>query len=118
MAGVPCRPVRASGITGRQVVFTDAARIELPWQPGGKVRATENMYIQGPEDYDYFTAPGTHFRHSGKITCVSFLDGHVETWRLANVPAPSYWPQEAKDLMDRLVIGYLSEKSVDLYRPY
>jgi prepilin-type N-terminal cleavage/methylation domain-containing protein/prepilin-type processing-associated H-X9-DG protein len=101
--------------TGRQVLFTDSAWINLYYTP---VRAEENYMIQGPEDYNFFTSPGTHFRHGGKIACVSFLDGHVETWRMANVPAPSYWPQEAKDLLDRLAIGYLSEKSVDLYRPY
>jgi len=104
--------------TGRQVVFTDAARIQLPWAGDPELKATENMYIQGPEDWDYFTAPGSHFRHGGKICCASFLDGHVETWKMANVPAPSHWPQEAKDLQEKLAIGYLSETSVDLYRPY
>jgi prepilin-type N-terminal cleavage/methylation domain-containing protein/prepilin-type processing-associated H-X9-DG protein len=109
--------------TGRQVVFTDSAWINLYYSPA---KAEENYLIQGPEDYDlmsnttYGNAPGTHFRHGGKIACVSFLDGHVETWQMANVPAPSTpsWTQEAKDLLNRLAIGYLSEKSVDLYRPY
>jgi len=101
--------------TGRQVLFTDSAWINLYYSP---VRAEENYFIQGPEDYNFFTSPGTHFRHGGRIACASFLDGHVETWKMANVPAPAFWPQEAKDLLDKLGIGYLSEKSVDLYRPY
>ena len=100
--------------TGRQVVFTDSAWINLYYSP---VRAEENYYIQGPEDYDYFTAPGTQFRHGGKVACASFLDGHVETWTMANVPAPASWSPEAVALKERVAIGYLSEKSVDLYRP-
>ena len=36
----------------------------------------------------------------------------------ANVPLPGYWPQDAKDLAARLVIDYLSDRSVELYRPY
>jgi prepilin-type processing-associated H-X9-DG protein len=101
--------------TGRQVLFTDSAWVNTLYSPA---RAEENYFIQGPEDYDFFTAPGTHFRHAGRIACASFLDGHVETWKMANVPPPSYWAQEAKDLLDKVGIGYLSEKSVDLYRPY
>lgn len=103
--------------TGRQVVFTDSARIQLPWAGDPNLKATENFYIEGPDDQNFFTEPSTHFRHGGKICCVSFLDGHVETWRMANVPAPAHWPQEAKDLKERLGIGYLSETSIDLYRP-
>jgi prepilin-type processing-associated H-X9-DG protein len=101
--------------TGRQVLFTDSAWVNSYYSPA---KAEENYYIQGPEDYNFFTSPGTHFRHGGRIACAAFLDGHVETWRMANVPPPSYWAQDAKDLLDTLGIGYLSEKSVDLYRPY
>jgi prepilin-type N-terminal cleavage/methylation domain-containing protein/prepilin-type processing-associated H-X9-DG protein len=101
--------------TGRQVVFSDSAWVNIFYTPP---RAEENYMIQGPEDTNFYAQPGTHFRHGGKIACVAFLDGHVETWKMANVPAPVSWSQEAKDLLDKVGIGYLSEKSVDLYRPY
>ena len=36
---------------------------------------------------------------------------------MAGLPAPAYWPQDAKDLKDRLAIGYIADTSVELYRP-
>lgn len=104
--------------TSRTVVMTDSARIQLPWSGDPVLKATENFYIQGPDDYDYYTAPGTHFRHGGKVACISFLDGHVSTDTMSGVPAPDYWPQDAKDLKDRLEIGYISDTSVEVYRPF
>jgi prepilin-type N-terminal cleavage/methylation domain-containing protein len=101
--------------TGRQVLFTDSAWVNTMYSPS---RAEESYFIQGPDDSNFFASPCTHFRHASRIACTSFLDGHVETWKMANVPATSYWPQDAKDLLDKVGIGYLSEKSVDLYRPY
>jgi prepilin-type N-terminal cleavage/methylation domain-containing protein/prepilin-type processing-associated H-X9-DG protein len=101
--------------TGRQVLFTDSAWVNVYYSPP---RAEENYFIQGPDDANFFTVPGTHFRHGGKAACVSFLDGHVETWTMANVPPPASWPQDAITVKDKVGIGYLSEKSVDLYRPY
>ena len=70
------------------------------------------MYIQGPEDYDLYTTPGTHFRHA-RVANVSFLDGHVDAMTRANVPFPSYWPPEAVELADNLEIGYVAETSVE-----
>jgi prepilin-type N-terminal cleavage/methylation domain-containing protein/prepilin-type processing-associated H-X9-DG protein len=103
--------------TKRTIVFTDAARIQLPWAADPVLKATENMYIQGPEDYSLYTEPGTHFRHS-TVANVSFLDGHVEAMSMADVPLPSYWPQDAQDLARRLTVGYVAEQSVELYRPF
>jgi prepilin-type processing-associated H-X9-DG protein/prepilin-type N-terminal cleavage/methylation domain-containing protein len=103
--------------TSRTIVFSDAARIQLPWSGDPELKATENMYLQGPQDYDLFTAPGSHFRHN-RVANVSFLDGHVDAMSPAGVPLPSYWPQNAKDLAAELVIDYLSDQSVDQYRPY
>jgi prepilin-type processing-associated H-X9-DG protein len=103
--------------TSRTLVFTDSARIQLPWWGDPELKATENMYIQGPEDYDLYTAPCTHFRHA-KVANVSFLDGHVDAMTRANVPWPSYWPAEAVELADKLEIGYVAETSVELYRPW
>jgi prepilin-type processing-associated H-X9-DG protein len=103
--------------TSRTLVFSDSARIQLPWAGDPVLKATENFYLQGPEDYNYFTEPGTHFRHGGKTAVVSFLDGHVDTRTMSGLPAPSFWPPDAKDLKERLAIGYLLDTSVDLYRP-
>jgi prepilin-type N-terminal cleavage/methylation domain-containing protein/prepilin-type processing-associated H-X9-DG protein len=104
--------------TSRTVVFSDSARIQLPWTGDPVLKATENFYIQGPEDYEYFTAPSTHFRHGGKVACVSFLDGHVTTYTMAGLSAPSYWAADAVELKERLTIGYIADTSVELYRPY
>lgn len=102
--------------TSRTLVFTDSARIQLPWSGDPVLKATENMYIQGPQDDDLYTVPGTHFRHAN-VANVSFLDGHVDAMGQAEVPLPAYWPQEAKDLATELKIGYVSDQSVELYRP-
>jgi len=97
--------------TSRTIVLSDAARIQLPWWGDPELKATENFYIQGPDDYEYFTAPGSHFRHAGKIANVAFLDGHVEGISGPKGTLPDYWPQDAKDLAIRLKIGYLTETS-------
>lgn len=99
--------------TSRTVVFTDSARIEV----SPALRATENFYVQGPDDADFLTEPCTHFRHGGRVACVAFLDGHVSTYAMSDLPAPATWAQPAKDLMNRLAIGYIADTSVDLYRP-
>ncbi len=101
--------------TSRTMVFCDAARIELPWQPEGRVRVTETFYVIGPEDA--YAAPMTHFRHGGDVANVSFLDGHVEARTEVDFPSPVHWPAEANQLRARTKIGYLSERSVELYRP-
>ena len=68
--------------TSRTAVFSDSARISLPWSGDPVLRVTENFYIQGPQDP--FAAPNTHFRHTATAV-VSFLDGHVETRTEENV---------------------------------
>nr|NIP84925.1 hypothetical protein [Planctomycetales bacterium] len=98
------------------VVFSDSARIQLPWAGDPVLKATENMYLQGPDDVDLYTEPGTHFRH-GEVANVSFLDGHVDVRTRALVPLPGHWPLDAVQLAERLVIGYVAETSVDAYRP-
>jgi prepilin-type N-terminal cleavage/methylation domain-containing protein/prepilin-type processing-associated H-X9-DG protein len=100
--------------TSRTIVLSDAARIQLPWSGDPVLKATENFYLQGPQDA--FAAPNTHFRHAGPTANVSFLDGHVEPRQEPFVASPSYWPQSANDLRRKLKIGYVSEQSVDAYR--
>jgi prepilin-type processing-associated H-X9-DG protein/prepilin-type N-terminal cleavage/methylation domain-containing protein len=56
--------------------------------------------------------PTTHFRHSGRIANVAFLDGHVETRTEVAFPSPDYWPPAANDLRVKLAIGYLADTNV------
>jgi len=104
--------------TSNTVVFCDSARVQPPSQWDPTLKATESFYFSGPEDYDLLTVPATHFRHAGEVANVSFLDGHVKAMKMVDLPPPSYWPQEAKDLLKKLNINYLDEHSVPLYRPY
>ena len=97
--------------TGRVIMFSDAARIQLPWSGDPVLKATENFYIQGPDDFELFTAPGTHARHAGNLAIVCFMDGHVETASLSDAPLPSYWPPSAKALASERKIGYLTLRS-------
>lgn len=101
--------------TSRTIVFTDSARIALPWSGDPVMRVTENFYLQGPQDA--FAAPGTHFRHTNTAV-VAFLDGHVENRMEEFVPSPSNWPTEANDLRKKIQLGYVSKTSVEAYRSY
>ncbi|MEM7455273.1 MAG: DUF1559 domain-containing protein [Planctomycetota bacterium] len=98
--------------TSRTIIFTDSARVELPFGSQTESRVTENYFVQGPDDVDLFAAPGTHFRHTG-LANVAFLDGHVESLRgPANVSLPSHWPADAIELANRHQIGFVVESSV------
>lgn len=97
--------------TARTIMFSDAARIQLPWFGDPRLLVTENFYIQGPNDYDLYTAPGTHARHTGGVANVCFMDSHVEAIKLSSAPLPSYWPQSAKDLANQKGVGYLTVQS-------
>lgn len=104
--------------TSRTIVFSDSARVQLGWSGDPVSKVTENTFLEGPDDaaIGLFVEPCTHFRHEG-LANVGFLDGHVETARMANVPLPAWWPQEAKDLAQTYRIGYISETSIEMYRP-
>jgi prepilin-type N-terminal cleavage/methylation domain-containing protein/prepilin-type processing-associated H-X9-DG protein len=103
--------------TSHTLVMTDSAKIELPWQAGMAVRATDNWYLQGPDDVNLFTEPGTHFRHTN-VAMAGYLDGHVESATMAEVPDKPSWPQDAKDMRAKLKIGYVFSQSVPNYRSY
>lgn len=100
--------------TSRTIVLSDSACIQLPFA-GSPLMATENFYLNGPDDP--FAAPGTHFRHPGPVANVSFLDGHVEPRAEVYVPPPASWDAAAEKLRERLHIGYISNVSIDMYRP-
>lgn len=102
--------------TTRTICFSDAARIQLPWSGDPILKATENFYLQGPQDS--FAAPNTHFRHGGPVAMVGFLDGHCESKTEELVPSPAYWDAPTNALRQKLRIGFISAQSVDAYRPY
>ncbi len=97
--------------TDRVIVFCDTARIQLPYGNDPKLKLTENYFVQGPQDYRFFTAPNTHFRHRSDTANVAFLDGHVATYDGPRGRLPSYWPLAAKDLARRERLGYLLHRN-------
>ena len=100
--------------THQVVVLTDAARIALPWSGDPVLKATESYYIMGPQDAS--AAPGTHFRHGGAVSSVSYLDGHVEVKREVLVASPGNWPAAANELRRKIKLGYLSHLSAGTYK--
>jgi prepilin-type N-terminal cleavage/methylation domain-containing protein len=53
--------------------------------------------------------PTTHFRHTGPVACVSFLDGHVETLLEVPVASPTTWSVQGNALRAKMQIGYLAD---------
>jgi prepilin-type N-terminal cleavage/methylation domain-containing protein/prepilin-type processing-associated H-X9-DG protein len=100
--------------TSRTVAMSDAARIALPWSGDPVLKATESYYIMGPQDAS--AAPGTHFRHGGAASNVSYLDGHVEAKREVYVPSPVNWPSAAIQLRAKIKLGYISHLSAGTYK--
>lgn len=100
----------------RTALFSDAARIQLPWSGDPVLKATEAFYLVGPQDA--YAEPATHFRHRGRSANVAFLDGHVETKQEVFVPSAFWWPADANALRAKLGIGYLAERDEDIYMPY
>jgi len=101
--------------TSRTIVMSDAARISLPWSGDPVMHFTENFYILGPQDPS--TAPFTHFRHGGNVANVGYLDGHVEPRTEEVVASPASWDAAANALRQQMLLGYISNSSVDSYRP-
>jgi prepilin-type N-terminal cleavage/methylation domain-containing protein/prepilin-type processing-associated H-X9-DG protein len=102
--------------TSQTIVFSDAARIALPWSGDPVLRVTENFYILGPQDPS--AAPFTQFRHGGPTAVVSYLDGHVETRSEEIVASPGNWDAAANALRKKVHLGYVSKESVEAYRSY
>jgi prepilin-type N-terminal cleavage/methylation domain-containing protein/prepilin-type processing-associated H-X9-DG protein len=120
--------------TSQTLVMTDAARIELPWSGDPVLKATDTWYVMGPDDAANSSGlpdplnsaePATHFRHTN-VANVAFLDGHVEAKTEAgDAPIPHAknanhpgWDAAARELRQKLRIGYVHNTSVDVYRPW
>jgi len=100
--------------THRTIVFSDSARLALPWSGDPVLKATENFYLLGPQDPS--TAPFTQFRHGGRTAVVAFLDGHVETRTEEFVASPSHWDAAANEMRNKKAIGYIADQSIEQYR--
>ncbi len=98
--------------TSRVIMFSDAARVQLPWYGDPDLKLTENFYLQGPQWPYVDPAPSTHFRHMGEIAMVGFMDGHVDSATFQNTGLiPASWSPEAIELAREAKIDYLTIQS-------
>ena len=92
--------------TSSTMLFADSALIGAWNSPP---TAEESFGISSPKlPFPGSPTPSVHFRHSGEIAIVGFLDGHVENRTEVSVASPSWWSQEANDLRAKLKVGYIS----------
>jgi prepilin-type processing-associated H-X9-DG protein/prepilin-type N-terminal cleavage/methylation domain-containing protein len=93
--------------TSTTFLFSDSALIAFWTDPP---TAQESYAIAAPYPTQVGSPqPTTHFRHSGRVANVAFLDGHVETQTEVPFPSPDYWPPAADALRTKLAIGYLAD---------
>jgi prepilin-type processing-associated H-X9-DG protein len=96
-------------------VFSDSALI-VTWttpptaQESYAIAAPNTSFVNGPNIGG--ANPTTHFRHSGGVANVAFLDGHVDTRTEVPVASPASWSAAANTLRTRLQIGYLATTNV------
>jgi prepilin-type N-terminal cleavage/methylation domain-containing protein/prepilin-type processing-associated H-X9-DG protein len=120
--------------TSNTLVMTDSARIQLPWSGDPVLKATDTWYLMGPDDAADSSGqpdplnsaePATHFRHTN-VANVAYLDGHVEAKTEAgdapipHAKSPNHpaWDAPARELRQKLRIGYVHATSVDVYRSW
>jgi prepilin-type N-terminal cleavage/methylation domain-containing protein/prepilin-type processing-associated H-X9-DG protein len=95
--------------TSATFVFSDSALIAT-WtnpptaQESYSLAAPFATLAGGPQ-------PTTHFRHSGRLANVAFLDGHVETQTEVPFLSPASWSAAANALRSRLGLGYLADNN-------
>ena len=67
-----------------------------------------------PFPIDYWTdpEPTAHFRHTGRVANVAFLDGHVEPLQEAAFVAPWFWTNDLETLRVKYKIGYLADQNL------
>ena len=94
--------------TSATFVFSDAGLIStFP-----AANAQESYALAAPvADWAGNPQPTTHFRHTGRLANVVFLDGHVETQSEVPFPSPSSWNAAANALRAQLAIGYLADNN-------
>jgi prepilin-type processing-associated H-X9-DG protein len=93
--------------TSTTFLFSDSALVATWKNP---LEAQESFSIAAPEATVVGTPqPTTHFRHSGRLALVAFVDGHVETRTEVFVASPSSWSSAANAFRTRMAIGYLAD---------
>lgn len=97
--------------TSTTFVFSDSALISTFSNP---IEAQESYSIAAPfTTYNGSTPqPTTHFRHSGGIATVAFLDGHVESKTEVSFATPANWNATSVALAKSLKIGYLADTNM------
>jgi prepilin-type N-terminal cleavage/methylation domain-containing protein/prepilin-type processing-associated H-X9-DG protein len=96
--------------TSQTIAFSDSAKVACTAFPCSD---PANLVFQGnwrlePPSSDF---PTVHFRHTGKVANVAFLDGHVETrsyrWR-KTLPLAFYPEQQQQKMRDNL-LGFVGD---------
>jgi prepilin-type N-terminal cleavage/methylation domain-containing protein/prepilin-type processing-associated H-X9-DG protein len=80
LTGPICYSLASFPTTSNTVAFADAAAVMDFGTAMGKV--TETFYLEPPSG----RYPSVHFRHSGAVANVAFLDGHVSVMKVSRNP--------------------------------
>ena len=92
----------------RTAVFADSAQVKMTSFFPPAFSFEENWILDPPSR----NFPTVHFRHSGDVANVAFLDGHVETrarhFTIA-VPGSNFMSTQQANLIDENRLGYISD---------
>jgi prepilin-type processing-associated H-X9-DG protein len=96
--------------TSHTITFADSAKVAcmaFPCSDPANLVFQENWKLE-PPSADF---PTVHFRHTGQVANVAFLDGHVETrtfrWR-STLPI-AFYPAEQQTKMRDNLLGFVGE---------
>ena len=106
--------IRDIAQTHNTVAFADSAHVN--WWSNGATAAQpkleENFYLEPPVNQ----YPTVHFRHTGDLANVLFVDGHVESKKPnTNNDLPGWWPQAALNLRDKRRLFDLDSEILDRF---
>jgi prepilin-type N-terminal cleavage/methylation domain-containing protein/prepilin-type processing-associated H-X9-DG protein len=102
--------------TSATFVFSDSALIAT-WTSPPSAQESYSISAPLPTVPNPSPIPTTHFRHSGRVANVAFLDGHVETRTEVPVASPASWSAAANDVRAQLAIGYLADNNTPYTGP-
>ena len=106
------RPLASVKVLSRTVAFADSAAVNYAtFIPPFTFQLEENWLLEPPSH----NFPTVHFRHLDSAN-VAFLDGHVETYKIAfrvDVPGPNFVDPNQAILMKKNRLGYVSEGTLD-----
>jgi prepilin-type N-terminal cleavage/methylation domain-containing protein/prepilin-type processing-associated H-X9-DG protein len=101
--------------TSTMFAFSDSALI-VTWttpptaQESYSIAAPNTSFVNGPNIGS--PQPTTHFRHSGAVANVAFVDGHVDTMSEVPVASPASWSAAANTLRTQMQLGYLANTNL------